>query len=281
MRALVVLAVGCTTHKPVTEPVVLVSCTDIAIVDEAGAPLAGAVVQALRRRRGCGPSMLPEACMVETAREPAVTTNAAGIARACGPATSDPTTLVVTYRDWPRARAVPAKTITLGPPRTAFVDVPRCPDARVVAQGPSDDIVGTPVGGGRFALAGLGPWTYTVRNTGTCGTFARIVDARHLAAAITLDASDTVLAFPALAGGTATLREFRSDVPVATATLDARGEATLALPASTAHTYCLRIETAADCVVTFARAGERSASATWLGRERDIEAQCGRCASEH
>lgn len=281
MRALLVLAVGCTTHKPAAAPEpVFPACADIAIVDEAGGPLAGARVEVERRTRSCGPSMLPEACMHGTQAAPPLTTNASGIAQSCGPASIDDATIVVTYRDWPRARAAPARTITIGPPRTAFVEVPGCPDARVTAQGPSEVVHGAAVGDGRFALAGLGPWTYTVRNTsesGTCATFARIVDVRHMPAVIALVASDTVLAFPELAGATVTLRELRSDVAVATATLDTHGDAMLALPASTAHTYCARVETADRCIVTFVRAGERAAPLMWLGREREVEAQCGRC----
>ena len=281
-------------------------CTPVAIevIDESGAPLADATVQATAMYMLCGPSGLPEGCGGGNMESAPAITDARGEARVC---VGEPrrayteqrihsygADAIVTYRDWPAAR-VPLGTerVTLGPARDAIVDVPAACAERshvhVIARGEhaAEEIRGKPIvsamRGWRYSLAGLGPWRYWVElgddrsgnsalENRMCPTYIRVFDPR-VDHEVELDRSDTILDFPAFAGATATLTAFRSHDPVATTTLDGAGHALVALPTTRGTAYCLRLQIADRCTITLARAGSRATP----GVERDATSVCGTC----
>lgn len=274
------------------------------VVDPTGSPVAGAQVHAVARYRQCGPSMMPEGCSSAIEDSPVTATDATGAAMVCSPDRGDlrlrETSLAIAYRDWPRA-LVPTTDapLTIGPPRRASVlmTLAGCSDARHVqvtahGEGAAEVVHGEaiPSTPGSYRLDGLGPWRYWVRShddrsgngaleAAACKAFVRVLDREtsHLA----LDRSDAVVERPDFAGGRATLTARDSKVEVAHATLDDRGRAVVSLVegSTSGEVFCLRLEREGRCEVTFARAGEISRPALYVGRAREILASCGACPS--
>jgi len=279
--------VGCTSYAQPAEPPRWTheACARVRVIDERGAPIAGTRVHAQVAMRSCGPSMLPEGCSYGSEGGAVVTTDASGLATACYRA-SDRTrgaTLVAEHAAWPRARVVwsaPA-TITLGPPRSATIELPEaCAGATVIAESAMADQVRAETRGRLATLVNLGPFHYWVR-TGSapkaCPSFVRALDARDATTVITLDRSDAVIERPDFAHATATITAFHTTEPLATATLDATGRAVLPLAATSGSTFCLRLTTPTSCTTTFARAGEITRPKMYEDRLDSIAAACGVC----
>lgn len=279
--------VGCTSYAQPVEPPRWTHevCARVRVIDERGAPIAGTRVHAQVAMRSCGPSMLPEGCSYGSEDGAAVTTDAAGVAIACYRA-SDRTrgaTLVAEHAAWPRARvawSAPA-TITLGPPRSATIELPEaCAGSTVIAASATADQVTVEARGRLATLANLGPFLYWVRTSAVsraCPSFVRALDARDSSTVLALDRSDAVLELPDFANATATITAFRSTEPLATATLDATGRAVIPLAATSGSTFCLRLTTPTSCTTTFARAGELTRPKMYEDRADSIAASCGAC----
>ena len=276
----------------------------VRVVDEAGAPIAGAHVHVSATISTCGPSGPLEGCSFTPIESPDAITDARGTASVCdvGAAAGRPGRSFVTIEHEDGAPAgLPldaADPIVMGPPRSLLVDVPVACKAmthvHVIAQTEGGPLTwAQPLLSGmrsrRYKLERLGPWRYWVSTTDdrsgngaleadACPTFIRIVDTRHPPDALVLDRSDAVVEFPGLAGARATVTPFRSAEITASATLDADGRATFALPASRGSVFCLRLEHEGSCRITYARAGEIARPGMYAGREAEIEASCGRCA---
>ena len=284
------LLIGCaSSHHAVGPPAPQICATKqpVRVVDEQGAPVVGAKVRAVTNYWMCGPSGLPEGCGAPQAESPDAMTDVTGTAMVCAADRLDRrmrgARITVEYRDWPRAMvdAEQLQRVVIGPGHETIAEVPCSTSVRVVAQSElgAEPIYGTPIPGGlrtqRYRLANLGPWRYWVRsNDDSCGSFVRIVDGERR---VVLDGSDSLIEFPAFAGGAATVTKFRETAPIATATLDDSGRAKIALPDASGSAYCLRIVKGDQCVVTFARAGEIARAELYRGRDADIAASCGRC----
>jgi hypothetical protein len=268
------------------------------VVDEAGAPIAGARVRADATISRCGPSGPLEGCSFTPTESATAVTDASGAASVCAAGRPRDGWLVVERDEWPK-RIVPitwSGPIMLGPPRMLAVEVPATCDGmthvHVTAQPEGGEQVwATPVFGGmrnrRYELT-LGPWLYWVSShddragnsaleAKACSTFIRTVDARQLPSVLLLDRSDTNIEFPDFAGGRATVTAFRSADVLAAGTLDAQGRATFSLQAGRGTAFCLRLEREHRCRITYARAGETARPDLYVGREREIEASCGHC----
>jgi hypothetical protein len=307
------------------------------VVDEAGAPVAGARVRAVASGRACGPSGLPEGCVYGEDESPVVLTDASGTASVCdvvvarqrraatherrvaaerssgsggfafggGPLPhvsngSERGWFIVERGDWPAAN-VPfdgASPVTIGPPRSVTVELPEgCSptrvhvsayaalDARRLVHARAGEIA---MRAPRYRIEGLGPWQYSVvseerrgdsRTSGgkQCAGFVRFVDARHVPSPIVLDHSETLVDLPAFSGGRVTLTAFGKTDVVLEATLDDQGHALLALPTTPGVPYCLHVQKDAACRMTYAGRGEVVKADAYAGREREIEANCGRC----
>ena len=263
------------------------------VVDETGAPLAGARVKAVARFMACGPSGLPEGCGNGEAESPTVTTDAAGAASFCVPHSGGrermrSTTVDVDYRDWPLA-TMPlerAEVFVMGPARTALVEVPvACKDfqhvhVRALPVDGGAQVWAKQVPGGlgltaRFQLGELGPGRYWIQSTDdrsgndACAAFTRALDGRAIPPTLALDRDDALVERPDFGGGTATLADGKI-IP-----LDAAGRATVTLPGR--QIMCTRLERAGRCEMTFARGGEVARPQLYAGREREIAQRCGSC----
>src|SRR6187455_3118998 len=135
-RCAFVVVVGCLrAPAPSPPPPPPPPCTPVPIevVDESGAPVAGAEVTARASYMLCGPSGLPEGCGGGGGDPRSAITDAHGIARVCadGPhrAYADQRVMFygqafeVSYRDWPVASVPDAHRVTIGPPRSAVIEV--------------------------------------------------------------------------------------------------------------------------------------------------------------
>ncbi len=306
MRACVlVLIAGCMGGHAVSRPPPPPPCTPVPIevVDEANAPVAGAVVTARASYMVCGPSGLVEGCGGGGGETRSATTDARGIASVCadGPHRDYAEQRVrfynqafeVAYRDWPVTR-VPdlGGRAVIGPPRSAVIEVvPACADPKhvhVVARSATGvrDIAGTPLVGGmrgvRYTLADLGPWEYQIetyddRRYGklqrdACPLSRGTLDPRHQHDLV-LDHSDASIWFRDFGGATATITRFHEREPILTATLSASGIAVVSLPTHE-RAYCVRVETAGRCAIATIRPGGRAMPNT---SEPDLTANCGSC----
>jgi hypothetical protein len=304
MRPCVLLVIGACMRSPALSPPPPPPppCTPVPIevVDEAGAPLAGAEVTAHASYLLCGPSGIPEACGGGASETRSATTDAGGIARVCadGPHRGYAEQLVmsyrqefeVSYRDWPVARVPDAvRRVTIGPPRSAVIEVvPACTGTahvHVAARSAIGvrTIAGAPLAGGmrgaRYTLANLGPWTYDIETSDdrhddahACPLSRGTLDPRTQRELV-LDHSDASIWFRDFGGATATITRFHDHEPVLTTTLSASGVAVVSLP-TYERAYCLRVEKTGLCAIATIRPG---ANARPNSTEPDLAARCGTC----
>jgi hypothetical protein len=303
MRPCVLVMIAGCIRGTASPPAPLPSpCTPVPIevVDEADAPVAGAEVTARASYMLCGPSGLPEACG-GGGQTRSATTDAHGIARVCadGPHREYAEQRVmaygqafeVSYRDWPVARVPDSHRVTIGPPRSAVIEVvPACTQTahvHVVARSVAGrEIAGTPLAGGMrgalYTLANLGPWEYSVETSDdrrygaherdACPSSRGKLDPRTQHDLV-LDHSDASIWFRDFGGATATITRFHEREPILTTTLGASGIAVVSLP-TYERAYCVRVETHDRCAITTIRPGGRAMPNT---TEPDLAANCGTC----
>lgn len=296
--SVLVVMVGCIHASPPPPPPPPCTPVPIEVVDEAGAPVAGAEVTARASYLLCGPSGLPEGCGGGAGETRSAITGADGIARVCadGPRREYAGQVVmsygqvfdVSYRDWPGAH-VPddSHRVTIGPPRSAVIEVvPACAGTahlHVVARSASGEIAGTALPGEtRYTLANLGPWTYAIevvddRRYGpherdACPVSRGTLDPRTQHE-LRLDHSDASIWYRDFGGATATITRLHEQDPIVTATLNASGIAVVSLP-TYERVYCVRIEKDDRCAIATIRPGGRTMPNT---AGPDLAATCGTC----
>jgi hypothetical protein len=300
-----VMIAGCIRGPAVLPPPPPPPCTPVPIevVDEAGAPVAGAEVTARASYLLCGPSGLPEGCWAGGGETRSATTDARGIARVCpdGPHRAYAEQRVsfygqafeVSYSDWPVARVPDAShRVTIGPPRSAVIEVvPACTETahvHVVARSATGvrEIAGTrlPSGmrGARYTLASLGPWEYGIETSDdrrfgaherdACPSSKGTLDPRTQHELV-LDHSDASIWFRDFGGAVATITRFHEHEPILTTTLNASGIAVVSLP-TYERAYCVRVEKDDRCAITTIRAG---VLAVPNAVEPDLASNCGTC----
>jgi len=223
---------------------------------------------------------------METDESPVVKTDARGNAGVCQVLPDRPGTIVVDHLDWPQAH-VPAhlREVTIGRARAAVVHVPagltcnREERVSVTAYAEAATIAvrGAPGPLHHFTLSGLGPWRYWVRSEACGEPVVRSLDGRTPPAVLTMDRNESVVEYPELAGGTATVTAFREASPLLTVAVPADGVATLALPGGSGSTYCLMLQKDQRCLVTYTRVGEVARPGMYLDRGDMLARDCPAC----